>query len=197
MAGIIQSIEQILPRFAAVHDTMSLGAAALKCIEELVALDSAAIYLVDPRTKDRLELVFVKGLSESERLDAERALPDGTPTRCFQTRQTLTQQQPRPAFFQPVCSGDICIGSFAMFGAQTSQLSDEQRKGLSIIGEICGLTYRQLVQASMARESAEERYRLQKIECVSSKRPSCFRRECQRLAKWPAASDTKLIILLP
>ncbi len=170
-----------MPRFASVHDPVSLGAAALKGIEELFPVHSAAIYLLQLRKKNQLELVFAKGLSERERVDAEQALIDGAPERCFQTRQFIIEGGARPSLYQPILSGDVCVGCFALFGNETIQVSDEQKLGLSIIGEICGLTYRQLAHALFARESTEERctaaetkVREQQKALVLSSRMSAF-----------------------
>ncbi|MBI3555863.1 MAG: GHKL domain-containing protein [Deltaproteobacteria bacterium] len=178
-----------MPRFASVHDTVSLGAAALKAIEEFVKVSRAAIYLVDPRKKDQLELVFAKGMNERDRLEAEKALVSGYPERCFRTQRYIERQgaqapvdrsfpdrqgaqapvdrssspdelPPNCAIYQPVMSGEVCVGCFALFENSTIPLTDDQRLGLSIVGEICGLTYRQLTHALFACEISEERCKL-------------------------------------
>ncbi|MBI3544275.1 MAG: hypothetical protein HY075_13475 [Deltaproteobacteria bacterium] len=157
MSNLCTIVEGNLYRLAAVHDHLGLGAVLLRSVDELVASDKTALFLVDQHNPDGLQLVATRRLSDGERHDLER-LPSGS-----QVEQTLTQRSPLVVkkgetidLYVPVVGGSQAVGCLLILGLQAPP-TDELTAALALLATACGTVYRHVMRGELARDAAETR----------------------------------------
>ena len=145
--------------FAAVKSVEDLAELVESLTGELFRLEYAGIYFVDPLT-GRLRLVSAKGLTESERLRAERTAGARHPGEVLRTGRTVEvddlgvaadpSQPPshgrhiRSRMYLPVRVDGTVVGTIGFASSEPAHFGQRHRLVLSFLCDLAGIAYARL-----------------------------------------------------
>lgn len=155
---------RIARSFAKVKTLRELGRVIEEVADELFEVEYSGIYFLDPDT-GQLRLVHAKGLTEAERLAAERTADSRHPGFVLRTGRVVdvrdTRAQPHPSgeeppshgkhilsrMYLPVRVDGVVIGTVGFASTRRSAYSVRHRQGLGFLADFAGLTYARIVAA--------------------------------------------------
>ncbi|MEY3142434.1 MAG: hypothetical protein RLY21_927 [Planctomycetota bacterium] len=155
---------RIARSFAKVRTLRELGRTIEEVADELFEVEYSGIYFLDPDT-GHLRLVHAKGLTEEERLAAERTAEARHPGFVLRTGRVVdirdTREQPSPGaealpshgknilsrMYLPVRVDGVVIGTVGFASTRRAAYSARHRQGLAFLADFAGLTYARIVAA--------------------------------------------------
>jgi signal transduction histidine kinase len=167
---VVDRLSSIAAGFATVTDVESLALEVERALESLVVVEYNALYLWDFE-EDRLRLLFARGFTEDERLEAERTALDRHPGAVFRSQEDLhvpdTEADPeqrttssrrsfkiRSRLYMPVTRGDQSLGVFGLASMHPDRFTDEHIVILRFMVRLTGAVYGQFLDRT-ARQRAQ------------------------------------------
>lgn len=155
---------RIARSFAKVRTLHELGRTIEEVADEMFAVEYSGIYFLDPDS-GRLRLVHAKGLTEEERVAAERTAESRHPGHVLRTGEVIdvrdASQQPVEQGREPISHGrsilsrmflpvrvdGVVVGTVGFASAHRDAYSTRHRQGLGFLADFAGLTYARIVAA--------------------------------------------------
>jgi signal transduction histidine kinase/CheY-like chemotaxis protein/putative methionine-R-sulfoxide reductase with GAF domain len=150
--------------FAKVRTLEELGRTIDEVADKLFVVEYSGIYFLDPES-GQLRLVHAKGLTEQERVAAERTAEARHPGFVMRTGRvvdvgdtsghppTVDEEPPshgkhiRSRMYLPVRVDGVVIGTVGFASTRPASYSARHRQGLAFLADFAGLTYARIVSA--------------------------------------------------
>jgi rsbT co-antagonist protein RsbR len=161
LEAIVQRMTVITGRLAEARDVASLATAVHDLVEGFLPVEQSGFYFIDPETGE-LRLLRSKGLTEDERLDAERAALDSDPGWVLRTGQVLdvpdvpsdSEQRSRSSksgivirshLYVPVVCEGRCVGTLGCLSSTPNGFTGLGRAVLQLAATSAGFTYKKII----------------------------------------------------
>ena len=169
--AVIGLLESIAADFSHVGNIDEIGAMVESAVERVLDVSFAGIYLFDKQI-GRLRLLFARGFTEEERVDAECAAMDSHPGEVFRTGKILyipdIDKEPGKSttsdrsfvvgsrLYLPVLSRETCVGCFGLASSVPHAFSDDHIQLLRFVGNMATVIYKNLQATEHAAQLNQE-----------------------------------------
>lgn len=166
---VLRRLDSFSQSFSKVSTIEELAAKVNAVLEDLLEIESSGLYLFDFEEK-RLKLLFAKGLTDEERLEADRTAMDRHPGYVFRTGRILdipdTENDPDKLtssskrifkvlsrLYVPVLNGDQPVGAFGIVSQKKNRFDEEYQILLTFICNIAGGIYANILNTVMQKKA--------------------------------------------
>jgi len=170
--ALLKTLNAFASRITQIHELNELAEAADTILKKVIQVEYTGLYLYNFQT-NQFNLLVAKGLSEEERLEAERTANKRHPGYVFRkkkmlyipdtdkdiTRQSITSNRSFKVLsrlYIPVMNGNISVGAFGVASSEKNRFNDETIEVLTFICNIAGAIYGNILHQKELEKAKQE-----------------------------------------